>query len=195
MTTPSESPNQGAATTGTDDPSARVQRIPTPIASPGSCAICGKNEHPEGFADARLDFEFYGTFYLCGDCVGDYARLFGYVSSEDLSVMRAEHDAMNSELNTLRQAILGLESTVDNLIADAHRRNRASLVHDHNVGRDADSVPSNPVDESDAGLPVTGTTEPSSQVAGPTNGPAEPGNVSRPNDVLDTSAADRLLGL
>ena len=60
-------------------PSARVQVIPSPIVSPGNCGVCGKSSHPVGFADARLDFEWYGTFYLCGDCVGDYARAFGFI--------------------------------------------------------------------------------------------------------------------
>lgn len=189
MNTPSD------ATAGAGDPSARVTRIDAPIASPGSCAICGKNSHPQGFADARLDFEFFGTFYLCADCVGEYARLFGYVSSDDLATLRAHLDAQNTELHTLRQAVLGLESTVDGLIADAHRRNSSPVVHDHEPGSSTDSVPSNPVDESDAGLPVGDTTEPESVVEPTASGDAEPTDGKRSNDVLDTTAADKLLGL
>lgn len=186
MTTPSE------VTTGTGDPSARVVRIDAPIASPGSCAICGKNSHPDGFADARLDFEFHGTFYLCADCVGDYARLFGYVSSAELVGLRALVDDQNAELNTLRQAVLGLESTVDGLIADAHRRNSPRRIHDHEPGNVDGNGPSNPVDQPNEGPPsfdLTGSTQgaPSEPV-----GPSQPVNEQGRNDVQRTSSANDL---
>ena len=97
------------------NPSGRVQRIASPIASPGQCGMCGKASHEKGFADARLDFEFFGTLIFCADCAGDLSSVFGYVSPEDLVAMREMIDAQNDELNTLRQAVLGLESAVDGL--------------------------------------------------------------------------------
>lgn len=104
------------------DPSARVVRLATPVASPGHCVICGKVDHPLGFAWANLDFEFYGTVYLCADCVGEHARLFGYVSSDEIASLREHIALQDAELNTLRQENRSLESTVDNLAGTIARR-------------------------------------------------------------------------
>lgn len=79
MTAPNEATTNPAA--------ARVQVIPAPIVSPGVCGICGKTEHPEGFADLRLDFEWYGTLYFCADCVGAIARPFHFISIEQYQDM------------------------------------------------------------------------------------------------------------
>lgn len=189
MSTPSD------AEAGTSAASARLQRVPSPVASPGHCALCGKFEHSDGFLWPQLDYEFYGTVYFCSDCVGEMARTFGYISPKDLSTLREHIDAQNAELNTLRQAVLGLESTVDGLIADAHRRNSSN--HDSVVAINPmpDSVPGNPVDQPNE--------EPASQDSGVAvsapesdeRGPDEQDSVSRRNDLLDTSDADELLGL
>lgn len=179
------------------NPSARIVRVDAPVASPGHCGICGKSEHPDGFADARLDFEFYGTLYFCADCVGEYARLFNYMSPKDYEAMRTHIEAQGVELNTLRQAVLGLESTVDSLIADAHRRSNVRL--DRLIGVDVDPGP-----PSDPGRPVDQPNEEPAKpdVAGPVkpagkadNVPAQSSVEQGPNDLYDTSAADELLGL
>lgn len=97
----------------TNEAARRVQAIPAPIVSPGNCGICGKHEHPDGFADARLDFEFYGTLYFCADCVGEFARAFGWInetqyqslldSIENQGKMLAWYEAKFSKI----EAILG----------------------------------------------------------------------------------------
>lgn len=99
------------------NPSARVQRIPVPVASPGVCAVCGTHQHELGFADARLDFEFYGTMYLCGGCAGEYAALFGWISPKAYGDLAERVRAQETELATLRQAVLLLESSVEQLSA------------------------------------------------------------------------------
>lgn len=179
------------------DPSARVVRLASPVASPGHCVICGKTSHPEGFADARLDFEFYGTAYFCADCVGDYARLFGYASPNEVTRLREHIVLQDAELNTLRQANSGLESTVDSLIADAHRR---STQRAESIGRGkpfsgtGDAI-QRPVDQPDAGLPVSNPAKPSVPLKQAEPTPAQSSVEQGPNDLLDTSTADELLGL
>lgn len=186
------------ATTGASlpesDPSARITRIQTPIASPGSCVICGKSDHPDGFAATdNLDFEFYGTVYFCGDCVGDYARVFGFISPNELVQLRLHAAAQDAELNTLRQAVLGLESTVDGLVGDAHRRTeqRANVIAESKRNND----PKRPVDESDARPADVSTTEPVGEPKRDKPEPARPVDVEGRDNVLDTNSADELLGL
>lgn len=93
-------------------PDARVQVLPAPIASPGVCGICGKSSHPDGFADARLDFEWYGTFYLCADCVGDYARAFGYHSISDMDHLYNRIDELEAQVANYENVIARLKEAL-----------------------------------------------------------------------------------
>jgi hypothetical protein len=96
------------------DPSARVTRISRPVASPAQCALCGKDTHPDGFAATdNFDFEFYGTVYFCADCVGDYARVFGYMSRAEIQNVLDELTRQKEELEVLRASVVNLESIVD----------------------------------------------------------------------------------
>lgn len=98
-----------------NNPSGRITRVEAPVASPGCCGICGISKHDNGFADANLHFEFYGTFILCETCVRDYADLFGYLSLEQSNALRELVQHQAEELVVFRKAILGLESAVDAL--------------------------------------------------------------------------------
>jgi hypothetical protein len=108
------SANLDKAVTTYGDPAARITRISHPVATPGKCAICGKNKHPEGFAATdNFDFEFYGTVYFCADCVGDYARVFGFMSRDQVEDVLAQLQAQKEELEVLRHSVVNLESIVD----------------------------------------------------------------------------------
>lgn len=113
------------------DTSARVQRIPAPIASPGSCGLCGKTDHVNGFASAGLDFEFYGTFILCYDCVGDYARTFGFMSREEITNLLDELNKQREELNVLRESVVNLENILD---AYAKLRPNSGITDHRSIG-------------------------------------------------------------
>ena len=183
------------------NPSGRVQRLAAPVASPGQCGMCGKASHEKGFADARLDFEFFGTLIFCADCAGDLSSVFGYVSPEDLAAMREMIDAQNDELNTLRQAVLGLESAVDGLTSYNASRER---LRDH--GRSgfepvADEVKpekpevTEPVEQDADGV----LTEPVSDGAVADGTPDEPRGEQGRDDVRGPAkpdvSIDELLGL
>lgn len=177
--------------------SARVTRISSPIASPGNCGLCGTATHEQGFADPRLDFEFYGTLYFCADCCGEFASLFGFLSPGQVVELRDHIAAQDLELNTLRQAVLGLEATVDGLVADAHRRSsqRADAI---NRGRAFDGhgdVIKRPVDESDEGPAKPNPPVPVNVPDEPANRPAQQTNEQGRDNLFDTSGADELLGL
>lgn len=176
------------------DPSARITRIANPVASPGCCVICGKSEHPLGFAATdNLDFEFYGTVYFCADCIGDYARVFGYLSPGDFVELKSQLEAYEKELSILRQAILGLESTVDNMAGELARRSNTTA----NVVNEppALSLVSDPVDEPDEELPSNDGGESEQVAEGVSEPDAEQTSGSGPDDLYDTSSADELLGL
>lgn len=100
----------------TSDASARVQRVPVPVASPGSCLLCGKHSHPQGFVFfSNVDFEFYGTLYFCADCVGDIANCFGWMEPDRVNAILAEHAVVLQENEILGRQITELEQAVDAL--------------------------------------------------------------------------------
>lgn len=146
--------------------SARVKLIEAPIASPGQCALCGKNSHPVGFAAPdNMDFEFYGTFYLCGDCVWDFARLFGYTSAEESAklkerVRQAEDDAYI--LASSLQYLGDLDAAIRHYVAS----NTPAIVDDlKSLGvEDSLILKQEPVDEPGTIVEDSGTiAEPSSE--------------------------------
>jgi hypothetical protein len=131
----------------TNPAAARVQRIAAPIASPGCCIMCGKNEHPDGFADPRLDFEFYGTFYLCGDCVGDFARLFGWINPDQAVTLALKVKELSDELAIHREALLNLESGLEQITNYRMLRN---TIPDSSDGSSLDFATAESAEETDA---------------------------------------------
>lgn len=109
------------------DPSARIRLISDPVASPGHCAICGKNEHPEGFAYIdNFDFEFYGSVIFCADCGLTIGRVFGAASGDEVTDLKKRLHALTEESNNLRQYALTMEDTLDNLSILSDLRSRLS---------------------------------------------------------------------
>src|SRR4051794_37419599 len=100
----------------TSDASARVQRVPVPVASPGACILCGKYHHPDGFAFFGIEFEFYRSLYFCTDCTGDIANTFGWLPPDKVEALIAERDEAVQENVTLGFKIQYLEETVDSLV-------------------------------------------------------------------------------
>lgn len=158
----------------TNPAAARVQKLAVPVASPGMCGICGKNEHPDGFADARLDFEFYGTFYLCGDCVGDYARLFGWLHPMQARALAKKYDELSKELDLHREALLNLEESVEHLTN--YRMLRSTITNANDDGN-LDAVTSESDEETDE--------SPSASVV------QLPGTTSAPEPDLSESVAEQ----
>ena len=98
-----------AEASGHHNPSARVTLIKSPTALPGCCVLCGKSTHPVGFANTDgLDFEFYGAVFFCGDCVGDYARLFGYIHPDEAEKLRERVRIAEDTAFTLGQSLTNL---------------------------------------------------------------------------------------
>lgn len=144
MTTSSEATTNEAA--------ARVQRIAGPIASPGNCGLCGKDKHPDGFADPRLDFEWYGTLYFCADCIGDFARVFGYIPPHQALALAKRVRELEESLSLQTDALLNLESAVEHLTNYRMLRN---TITDANSD---DSVPSESGESAESATPtISGT--------------------------------------
>lgn len=90
----------------TNPNAARCQLIEAPIASPGSCGICGKSKHDKGFVDVRLDFEFYGTLIFCSDCALDIGSPVGGMSPTEYSELSVKY---SESILTVRELTEQLE--------------------------------------------------------------------------------------
>lgn len=166
--------------------SARVTRVEVPVASPGACVLCGKNEHPDGFAATdNLDFEFYGTVYFCADCIGDYARLFGYMSPKVAEVIETKVSDLTNEVATLRQAVVLMENTIDNLTSLSGMRASGALPVAGDVSDAVDDAEL--TDQQSQGITDSGESD-EHQVN-------QSSEQSRRDDVHDlTTTVDELLG-
>lgn len=163
------------------DPSARITRVDVLRASPGCCAICGKSDHPEGFAATdNFDFEFYGTVYFCADCVGDYARVFGYKSPSELDDLLEKYTQQAEELKILRQAVVLLENAVDNLTGLGNLRGNTPATSDRAISDPVAIVPAASED----------VTESSDAGEGEQLALSESSVESGPDDVRDVTSTD-----
>lgn len=170
------------------DTSARVKRIPAPIASPGCCGLCGKTHHDRGFASTdNFDFEFYGTLYFCYDCVGDYARTFGYMSREEVTNLLEELKSQRAELDVLRAAVGNLENILD---AYSNLRPNSGLPDYRDAGTVIPAVDVSASGEGDSN-PLAGIIDDGEGTNEPTN---EPVSEPRSDDVRNsTSELDDLI--
>lgn len=170
------------------DPSARITRVMSLPASPGCCALCGKTEHPKGFAATdNFDFEFFGTPYFCGDCIGDYARVFGFISPENLQDVMQRLANQDEELDLLRRSVTNLETLVD-AYAKLHLDSgivppSGTLV----IGASEDAP--EPVLEAE-GRVLTLVAEPSNEGTGEEPDVNEPATEQRRDDVPSTTSND-----
>lgn len=107
------------------EPLSRFQLLPSPVAIPGKCAVCGTSTRP--VVDFGMTLEFYGAVYLCETCLTEAARAIGMVSiseyneakegssqsfSENLlardmvAIPRGQYDALSVALRNLSSLIL-----------------------------------------------------------------------------------------
>jgi hypothetical protein len=171
---------------------ARVQLIPVPIASPGKCVICGKYEHPKGFADSRLDFEFYGTVYFCADCAGEFANLFGYISPDQAILLARRIQELEEENELLKSSLENLESAVEHLTNYRMLRNTVSDASSStSVSSTADEAPE--INDEASGGEVVNFPGPIAQTESDVN---ESVSEQGPNDVpSNTSSSDSTIGI
>lgn len=87
----------------------------TPSASPARCALCGYADKERSYVDfaGKLDFEWYGSLQLCEDCVGAVANDFGFLQPDQARNLELRVQEAESELITLRAAVLQLEALGD----------------------------------------------------------------------------------
>lgn len=122
---------------------ARIQIISEPMASPGSCGICGISEDETGFVTANLHFEFYGTLIFCSACAGNFARVLGWINPEDAVKLQERLTAIEQEAEILRASLLHLETAVDELTNYRLLRNANDSITD-----DGGTIPSQELTDS-----------------------------------------------
>lgn len=75
-------------------PTSRFQIMPSPIVSPGKCAVCGAVDQP--VIDFGLNIDFYGAVLICvTSCVPEAARAIGMV---DIAAVKAAEAGLAQSL-------------------------------------------------------------------------------------------------
>lgn len=111
---------------GVADPSARIRVQLVPLASPARCGICGKSEHPDGFVDPQLDFEFYGSLIFCPDCIIQMARVYQMIKLEEYKELSNRLDKSIANGLKLSAKIQEMEKIIDGFSSSWLNRNNQS---------------------------------------------------------------------
>lgn len=140
-----------------DDQSGRFRVIPAPVASPGSCGICGYGGGGRQYVDLGLDFEFFGTLIFCVPCAQALGAVVGCLPLETSEALEKRVEAAEFESAHLRGVALQMEQLRE-------------LFATHSLYSPGDGNSSEPV----VGLPSEGE---SSTDAGTVSGSVEEGTT------------------
>lgn len=147
----------------------RFQRIATPNASPGHCAVCGFAGLDRSYVDFGFSLDFYGAVIFCELCVVTMAETLGHVTPERydgvverLQIAIAENNRLGLENDRLAASLSAMLAGRDNysnraLVEDAQKRSRDSVASNESN----DSVTAGT--EQESGTDDSGTAESSSQ--------------------------------
>lgn len=91
-----------------------MQVVEKPGALPGQCVMpaCGSASRSR-YLDTGLQFEFYGAVYLCDLCLGEMARLFGFLEPEYVQELKDKLEAAETDRYRLQRQVDGLRMVVD----------------------------------------------------------------------------------
>lgn len=108
----------------------RFTLLPTPVVSPGKCAVCGAVDMP--VVDFGATIEFYGAVLLCSSCLCEAASGVGMVAESLLTEAREElAQSFDSQLETRNlvavshdfiYALSGILTSVSDYVLPAHNR-------------------------------------------------------------------------
>jgi len=91
--------------------SGRFQLVDSP-ALPGKCACCGyaasgdtEPSDRRQYVDFGVDIDYYGVVYLCTACIATVATGLGFILPEIADEIKAESEAVKSELIRLNSAV------------------------------------------------------------------------------------------
>ncbi len=93
-----------------------MQAVSKPGALPGSCVMpaCGSATRRQ-YIDTGLQFEFYGAVYICDLCLGEMARLIGFLEPEYVQELKNKLEEAQNDNYLLTRQVDGLRMAVDGL--------------------------------------------------------------------------------
>lgn len=159
-----------------------------PVASPGNCGICGYAGSDRRYLDPRKDFEFYGSFIICEQCVGAMANDMGFLQPAQARSLENRVEEAERELIVLRSAVLQLESVHD-LIAGFNADSGRGISVNAGVASSDPAIQDGDIDQS------VGGTQLSIDEVGEGDSKADDDNRQQGSDDLSSliSSADDLL--
>lgn len=132
----------------------RFQTYPSPVSSPGKCAVCGAVDRP--VVDFGMDIQFYGAVMFCFECMASAARTIDMVPRSELvtaeesltqsfkqqidqrdlvAVNRERYTTILMAVSGLSDLLLSASSNSDDLVAVQTEQEQPSL-----FDNDAESV-------------------------------------------------------
>lgn len=84
----------------------------SPQALPGSCFHCGSGSR-ESYIDCGMSVEFVGAIYLCCECVAEMARMYGYMTPEEVKTMVNQVERLKTDVYEYKRQLDGMEMVVN----------------------------------------------------------------------------------
>jgi len=83
--------------------------VETMVMAPNNCMVCGRGNTPDGqtgivgpFLDLAMEYNWGDSGYLCGDCVGQAAVHFGWISPDREKEQKHEIERLKKEIHDLQ---------------------------------------------------------------------------------------------
>lgn len=105
------------------------KKVETLNALPGHCYFCGSGTKAS-YIDTSVSIEFYGAFYICHECLFAMAKLFGFLSAEEVNNLVEENKKLHEENVSLEIQRSALAEACQNLSVANFGHNELMVVHD-----------------------------------------------------------------
>lgn len=92
----------------------QVQIVDTPLAMPGSCRYCG-GASKKCYLDTGLQFDFEGAVYICDECFGFMADLFGYITPDRANDLKENAKRLTHQVEELEIKNMALQQAINSM--------------------------------------------------------------------------------
>lgn len=122
----------------------RVQVIKTPIASPGTCVLCGTSgDEKRTFIDFGKQLDWYGAIYFCNECIREVSLAIGYIPVDGFDQLHNDYRKLSIEYDQLVERYKVVKGAMGSLLADSDVVDDSSISDISSVEKPAELVESN----------------------------------------------------
>lgn len=124
------------------------KRVNTLEAQPGVCYFCGSGTKAD-YLDTGTSIDYYGAFVICHECLFAFAKVFGFLSPDEVNHLVEENKRLVDENIDLEIQRSALAEACQNLAIANFGHNELMVVHDNPSYSSEFSIPSSVSSDTD----------------------------------------------